>query len=222
MNLSRAASIVAFLLMASCAKPIDPGPPSTLEAPAPALTDLDARLLEIAAEYAMYGVVDSKFSWVRTLCREWEPPGRVSGSEDPATHGNKLYLLYARDWDAYVKGIERAQPAGQVIVKEAWESRESDKPDFSGVGFTDIDGNSKPESRPVKMEPAKKNGRWHMPTKKHALFIMLKAEDGWRYGTVSGDGKRVFQSGVISSCASCHRKVEPDSLFGLPGHPQDR
>jgi hypothetical protein len=212
--LMRILALIASLALASCAKsPTAPGGDS----------ELDRRLLEIAKEYASYGIVDNKFSWVQTLCRPFEPPARHSASTDVETHGNKLYLLYARDWDAYVKGIHAAQPAGQVIVKEAWESRESDKNDMERVGFTDIDGrHSTPETRPVRAAPAQKGDRWHFPTKRHALFIMLKDEGGWKYGTVSGDGARVFQSGLIRSCASCHQKADPDSLFGLPGRPQDR
>src|SRR5262245_19188669 len=99
---------LAALALAGCGAPTsephaDPG--------------LDARFLEIASEYPSYGIVDYKFSWVQTLCRVFEPPARISASADPETHGNKLYLLYARNWDAYIKGIHGKQPIGQVIVK---------------------------------------------------------------------------------------------------------
>ena len=201
------AALVA-LALASCGAPIsqpqaDPG--------------LDARFLDIAKEYPSYGIVDYKFSWVMKLCRVFDPPARISASADPETHGNKLYLLYAKDWDAYIKGIHGKQPVGQVIVKETWDSRESDKEEPGDRGFTDRHGHSV-----ARIEPARKGDRWHYPTQRHALFIMLKSEDGWKFGTVSGDGRRVFQSGRISSCASCHRKADPDSLFGLPGRPSDR
>jgi len=211
--LMRFLSLIAAFGLASCAR--TPSPPSAGD------PELDKRLLEIAKEYSSYGIVDNKFSWVQTLCRPFEPPARLSASTDVETHGNKLYLLYARDWSAYVNGIGAGQPAGQVIVKEAWESHESDKQELGG--FRDIDdGSSSAETRPVRAAPVQKGDRWHYPTKRHALFIMVKDGAGWKYGTVSGDGARVYQSGLIRTCASCHQKADPDSLFGLPGRPQDR
>jgi hypothetical protein len=168
----------------------------------------DSRFLEIAREYESYGIVDTKFMWVQVLCRIYEPPARMSASADPETHGDKLYLLYAKNWDAYVKGIRDRQPAGQVIVKETWDARVSDSEEAGG-------------GRRL-AEPVRKDGKWHHPDTRHALFIMVKADDGWRFGTVSGDRTRVFQSGVIRSCAKCHEKADPDGLFGLPGRPSDR
>ena len=47
------------------------------------------------------------------------------------------------------------------------------------------------------------------------LFIMLKAEDAWQFGTVSAGGK-VTSSGRVESCVNCHRLAKPDGVYGLP------
>jgi hypothetical protein len=72
------------------------------------------------------------------------------------------------------------------------------------------------------MHPAKRDGHSYTAGDKHGLFIMFKDDQGWHYGTVAPDGKRVLQSGRISSCVKCHQDAKPDSLYGLPGRPQDR
>jgi hypothetical protein len=81
----------------------------------------DARLLEVSAAYPSYGRVDDTARIATPLCRPPDPaPPRLSASRDPETHGRKLYYLYAKDHEAYRMVRDRAQPVGQVLVKESW------------------------------------------------------------------------------------------------------
>lgn len=199
-------------LLTSCGERVAPLAPSA-EIPSAPPNPIDRRLLEIAAEYPEYGIVDTKFSWVQTLCRVYQPPARLSESDDMATHGGKIYLLYAKDWKAYVSGIKDAQPVGQAVVKEAWEPKAVSREEAE---------RSDAEDRVRVLQPAKRDGGLYTAGEKHGLFIMFKDQAGWQFGTVSPDGKRVLQSGRLSSCLKCHQDAKPDSLYGLPGHPQER
>ncbi len=72
------------------------------------------RLKEIARDYAKAGKVDDMRRWAPYLCSDPGPPApRVSTDHD----GKKLYFLYAKDRDAYVKN-ETA--SGQWVVKESF------------------------------------------------------------------------------------------------------
>jgi hypothetical protein len=75
----------------------------------------------IGRNYESYGQVDDAFRWGTPLCVMPPPPElKVSAAPPTSPHGRKLYHLYAKHRDAYVKGGE--QPLGQVLVKEAWEA----------------------------------------------------------------------------------------------------
>jgi hypothetical protein len=147
-------------------------------------------LLEIARTYESYGRVDDEFRLAPALCTADVDPGpdrRISSSPDLATHGRKLYRLYAKeqtDSGSYIVAGE-ANPVGQVVVKESWA-----------------------------LEP---------PREKAELFIMYKldpetpdTDEGWVYGTVTGDGTAVISGGRLASCMSCHLEAPHDRLFGLP------
>lgn len=111
----------------------------------------DARLLEIAKEYPRYGRVDDESRWAPELCRLPNPStARFSQSDDPATHGEKLYFLFAKHRAEYIRlapkpsatdetpdkatpkvidAESKSRPAGgtylgQVVVKEAWKAKE--------------------------------------------------------------------------------------------------
>jgi hypothetical protein len=143
----------------------------------------------------------------------------ISDSKDESTHGMKLYLLYAKDVNRYLKRepartivgtIEEAKSAKQVLVKEAWTAEKAE-------------GNkAKAGDNPHNLEPAEKDGTKYFAGKRAPLFIMAQLEkdtpgsdEGWVYGTVSPDGTTVTSSGRVQSCMNCHVK-EPDRLFGLP------
>jgi hypothetical protein len=161
---------------------------ATAHAPAPVQ---DPRLLELAQSYAKYGRVDDVARLAPTLCRAPTPePPRLSSSRDLETHGRKLYYLFAKNREAYLHARELAQPAGQVIVKEAWV----------------------PAAASTMQHP--------ITGARGALFLMMKtgeadSDEGWIYATFTPDGKTVTASGKLASCMECHQAAPHDRLFGL-------
>jgi hypothetical protein len=194
-----------------------------------------ARLLKIANIYTVYGRVDDEVRWAPWLCRMPEPgQTRFSKSSDEATHGQKLYSLFARSRDAYLSK-PAANPVGQVIVKEAWVPKEIEgKP----KGEIKVETSKTSEIQvPEDLAPmyarglfgstdhfqpfAQKEGKWYKASERGPLFIMMKldpktpgADEGWVYGTVTADGKQVTSAGRVASCMKCHESKK-DRLFGL-------
>jgi hypothetical protein len=178
----RIASVLGgMILIGGCAS----APP-----PAPA-TVQDPRLLELARSYAKYGRVDDVARRAPTSCEApAQRPPRLSSSRDLETHGRKLAFLFAKNREAYLHVRELAQPAGQVIVKEAWV----------------------PAATSTMLDP--------VTGEKGPLFIMFKtgepdSDEGWIYATLTPDGKTVTASGKIASCMECHQSAPHDRLFGL-------
>jgi hypothetical protein len=161
-------------------------------APAPAPVQ-DPRLLEPAQSYAKYGRVDEVARRAPTLCDAPAPapePPRMSTSRDLDTHGKKLYYLFAKNREAYLHARELDQPAGQVILKEAWI----------------------PAATSTMLHP--------VTGARGTLFMMMKtgeagSDEGWIYATFTPDGKTVTASGKIASCMECHQSAPHDRLFGL-------
>lgn len=192
------------------------------------------RLLQIAAEYRQYGRVDDLMRWAPELCMIPPPPTpHASRSTDPATHGRKLYMLYARQRDAYAALCgARARGAGetgaQVVVKEAWRpvelpgvSPDAARPrsplrEESAAGL-DVRQDEGGTYFPYVVD----GGRVFRADEPAGLFIMYEsraddpdADAGWVYGTVSADGQTVTAAGRIASCMSCHRDAPHGRLFG--------
>lgn len=152
-------------------------------------------LLQAAAEYKNYGMVDENFNLAPTLCAAPSIVSKVpklSASKDASTHGQKIYYLYAKNKTAYVKLND--PEIAQTIVKESWT--------------------------PKKTKTA--NGESLQADQIYALFIMTKTEGepegtdrGWVYGTVSADGHTVTASGKVQSCMECHQQAPHGRLFGL-------
>jgi hypothetical protein len=192
-----------------------------------------ARLLEIAKSYAAFGRVDDEAHWAPTLCRAPRPAtARFSASKDTKTHGQKLYSMFAGDRKSYQALPEKGQPVGQVIVKQSWVPEE----------VTDKGQRLDPIRQRVKvaakgkdargmaadwldcfMPYARKGGKLYKAAKKADLFIMYKldsatkdTDQGWVYGTVTADGKKVTAAGRLESCMKCHQKAAHDRVFGLP------
>ncbi len=152
-------------------------------------------LLKIAAEYQNYGKVDDMARWAPWLCSAPLPPkARLSASTDGGTHGRKVYYLFAKNRDAYMK--KQPSPVGQVVVKESW--------------LPNLDSASNAVAGGAK------------PTEKRDLFIMYKldskvpdTDQGWVYGTATADGQTITSAGRVESCMSCHIQTANDRLFGL-------
>jgi hypothetical protein len=143
----------------------------------------------------------------------------LSASDSEATHGRKLYFLYARkpwEYKGNVWGLARGNskrdavraPLGQVLVKEAWEPVKADPAQAANANqkraFA-MDGD-------VMYHAGDKNG----------LFIMFKTmpgtphtDQGWVYGTVSADGKQVTSVGLVQNCMQCHVDARYDRQIGL-------
>jgi hypothetical protein len=213
----------------------DAAPPATPAADKPAAgapsKPFEARLLAIAKEYLAYGRVDDQARWAPYLCRMPLPPTvRHSASTDAATHGQKLYSVFARDRKAYL-AAGSTQPVEQVIVKESWLPTEVAK---DGGRLEPIRGKTVPipkeldtwgmkEHRDRLMPYARKDGKLYKAEKPAGLYIMFKAtpgtadtDGGWVYGTVTADGKTVTAAGRVESCMGCHVKAKGDRMFGLP------
>jgi hypothetical protein len=193
-----------------------------------------ARLLKIARFYPIYGRIDDEAHWAPVYCR-MPPPARPthSRSKDEATHGRKLYSLFARDRDAYLKGTSAI---GQIIVKEAWVPEEiPGQPNLAP--FTPGQPRKKTATNvPDDLAPlhvnfspdtdhfapyVQKEGKWYRAVRRANLFVMMKlapkepgTDEGWVYGTVTADGKTVTAAGRIASCMKCHES-QKGRLFGI-------
>jgi hypothetical protein len=205
------------------------------------------KLLEVAKTYTSYGRVDDEMRWAPELCRMPMPGmARYSGSSDEATHGRKLYSIFARDRLAYLNvkkttialGIRSAvqdrktrDNVSQVIVKESWLPQEVATPKTP-----ELRREPAPYANPPKTERKRadfadrdhfhpyvtKNGKTYKAARQGDLFIMFKldpkaagTDEGWVYGTVTADLKKVTSAGRVASCMKCH-ETKPSRLFGLP------
>ena len=179
-------------------------------ASAPTTTE---RLREVGREYRSLSRINAAYHWAPTLCVSNVPaPGVISRSPDAATHGRKLYALYARHEGPYERG--RVQPGDQVFVKESWEpvpvSPEEEaawKPGWPPEGTARLDG------------------RHYRAGAKKELYVMLRAEDpdadqGWIYAILTPEGVPLLSGGRRSACADCHEKAGPSRVFGFPRAPR--
>lgn len=206
---------------------------------------IEKKLLEIAAAYRRYGRVDDETRWAPFLCRMPMPSlARFSKSDDDETHGQKLYYLFARDRQAYIDVQESHNKPGQVIVKESWHPVESERvyspgdwEDWIKIASEINDeresnrdsDSSAPRNTISEMELvgsryplAERDGKVYRTEKLAGLYIMfrndsreIESDDGWIYGTVSADGKRVTSSGLVQSCIACHQEAPHGRLFGI-------
>jgi hypothetical protein len=188
-------------------------------------------LLKAAADYKAWGRVDDEMRWAPWLCRAPQP-GLVafSASKDGQTHGQKLYSLFARNRDEYrsLRGDGKIG-VGQILVKQSWIPEEvtgpKDKPgrwDDGKVIRTSPEGCRRPGYEGDHFYPYVSAGeKVFKATKQADLFIMMKldpktpdTDEGWVYGTVTPDGKKVTSAGKVESCMKCHRDAKNERLFG--------
>jgi hypothetical protein len=159
-----------------------------------AASAFEERLLEIAKTYRGWGKVVDTARVAPRLCAVPPVRARRSRSDDRATHGTKLYFLYAKDAAGYVAFDERADAPGQVIVKESFHAKTQRTAD----------------------------GERLVPGERAPLFVMFRddpntrgTDDGWVYGTLTPDGTRVTAAGRLQSCMRCHAGANRGRLFGL-------
>jgi hypothetical protein len=170
------------------------------------------KLREVARNYRSFARVDAVARWAPMACMP-PPPGlsQLSASTDEKTHGRKIYFLFARDSDAYLRGALKPSPVGQAVVKEAWVPEEVNDP-------------ANPRALDRDKPFAGSGGKLYRAARQADLFVMLKLDPatpgtdrGWVYGTVSGDLKTVTSAGRVASCMKCHQTRE-HRLFGPTDH----
>jgi hypothetical protein len=220
------AALSALVLTSSVPGEGKPGPRT--EPPAINLEQFHARLLAIAQSYPLYGRLDNNVRWAPTFCRAPLAVAHVSASKDTGTHGQKLYSLFVKIPEPYLE-LARQAPVGQVIIKESWVPQEVKDPartrqDVLSRKLTvrTEDGKGVKEIQDRFLPYARKNDKLYHASRQGDLFIMYKldpatpeTDQGWVYGTVSADGKRVTSAGRVASCMSCHQQAKQDRLFGL-------
>jgi hypothetical protein len=175
--------------------------------------------LAIANTYTAWGRVDDELRWAPTLCRLPYPGiARPSESNDPNTHGQKLYSVFARNHAEYPDGPH----TDQVVVKESWTAEL----------VTEADGGFRPESYQGTPDAsdnfypyAKNDGGVYRAAAPAGLYIMFKldaatpdTDDGWVYATITAAGD-LTSAGRVSSCMGCHVAATHERLFGVPKSP---
>jgi hypothetical protein len=208
------------------------------------------KLLAIARVYPVYQRVhdQSPAMMLRWAVRDCEAPPAppppnawYSRSSDEATHGRKMYSLFARYHNEYLRNVDTP---GQVVVKESWLPVEVK--DESAGGYVGGVDRREPIDVPTDLSPyekasvptphtpdrrmvAKKSGfnpylkvgdKTYKAARQGDLFIMYHVDpatpgtdNGWVYGTVTPDGKTVTSAGRVASCMRCHQSLS-GRLFG--------
>jgi hypothetical protein len=189
-------------------------------ADASATSAFEAETLAIAGEYLTWGRVDDELRWAPFLCRQPLPGiARPSESTDQATHGGKLYSVFAKLHSAYPNGPH----VGQAVVKQSWKTEPVTGQDASfspGSWRPNADGGD--HFYPY----AEKDGVVYRATEPAGLFIMFKVDPatpdtdaGWVYATVSPAGQ-LTSSGRVAACMGCHEtSATHERLFGVPLSP---
>jgi Cytochrome P460 len=181
-------------------------------------------LLQVAQDYKPWGRVDDEMRWAPELCRMPEPgKPKFSDSADEDTHGKKLYSLFAKKRsDYFYLGKNKTAPVGQVIVKESWIPEETTEVKPGRYGFEDrkkVQGGTTLNSDHF-FPYVTKGDKVYKASKPNGLFIMMKldpktqgTDEGWVYGTVSADSKKVTAAGKVESCMKCHVEAKYDRQF---------
>jgi hypothetical protein len=223
---------LVVVLLCGCANNSATNAPTTPPEDTAQSQSFESRLLEIAASYQSFGRATPAARWAPMYCRPYVPPTpevALSRSTDGATHGRKLYALFAKDLlqsgDYVVKG--QPSPVGQVIVKESWvpEEMTDDGRPLEPVRRKVMvrQGEALVERDDVFVPYARRGDRLYHAREKGPLFVMFKTDpqtpgtdEGWVYGTLTPDGHQVTAAGRVESCMKCHREAPHDRLFGLP------
>lgn len=187
-----------------------------------------ARVERAAAEYKHWTRVSDSARQAPSDCRMRPAVGaQMSASDAAASHGRKLYFLYAHDaWEYRLVGQSGAasdtapNPVGQVLVKESFDAVECDAPQR-------LEATSHPGGSEYPEEYARVGERWFRCGVPRGLFIMMKGQpdepdtdNGWTYATLTTD-HNITECGRIASCIRCHEQAGPDRLFGLPYSSRD-
>ena len=199
------------------------GEDASKDAPdAPILPQFEAQTLTIANAYLSWGRVDDEWRWAPSLCRLPLPGvARASESNDPATHGQKLYSVFVKNRDAYPMGSN----VDQVVVKQSWTAELVPGPDAAYQPNSYRPDGSVGTDSDHFYPYAHADGGVYRAAAPAGLFIMFKVDpstpetdEGWVYASVSAAGK-VTSAGRVASCMGCHEVAPYDRLFGVPKTP---
>lgn len=186
------------------------------------------RLLAIAQSYPLYGRLDANLHLALADCRVPVAAARISASKDTGTHGQKLYSLFVKQQDAYLDTSKHSS-VGQVIIKESWvpklvtDPAKAPQQELSRtLKVRTEDGKSVKEVQDRFLPYAQKDAELYHAARQSDLFIMYKldpatpnTDQGWVYGTVTADGRKVTSAGRVASCMGCHQQAGKDRLFGV-------
>ncbi len=195
----------------------------------------DEQVLEIARGYWQFIRVSDRLNWSPLACAMPRASGvQQSSSDDPSTHGRKLYFLFAKDANDYaslryshyyrqIGGQPNTEVTpwkaaiGQALVKEAFVPERVPASEEPERLVND------PERRLFPAEYARTaDGTFFRTGEPAGLFIMFKldpstpgTDEGWVYAATTPDGQTVLDAGRIESCMRCHARAEHDRLFGV-------
>ena len=196
---------------------VDPGDAGVASDAGPLIEAFAEQARAIANDYVAWGRVDDELRWAPFLCRQPLPGvARPSESNDSATHGQKLYSVFAKNHAAYPDGPHD----GQVVVKQSWTAELVTTPDASFTPGADAGSSSDLDDHFYPY--AKGDGGVYHAADPAGLFIMFKVDpptadtdEGWVYATVSPAGE-VTSAGRVESCMTCHEVATHERLFGVP------
>jgi hypothetical protein len=202
--------------LADAATTAAPDGPAAATAIDPALA---TQARAIAAEYRSWGRVDDELRWAPSLCRIPLPGvARMSESDDVATHGQKLYSVFAKMRDAYPDGPQ----LGQVVVKESWTAERVTDP---AATYDPQAPRSYPDGGDHFYPYARKGTETFRAGAPAGLYIMMRvdpatpsSDEGWVYATITAAGE-VTAAGRVASCMGCHVQADHERLFGVPTGP---
>ncbi len=219
-------AIAVLVLASSCSRPVaEPVEENAAEFHQP--------LLDATAAYEDLGRVDDETRWAPYLCRMPMPgQARPSESGDGATHGEKLYSLFAKDREQYLRPTSDTVAVGQVVVKESWGLEEIRAADaiVAGKYLSPAEQAALTQKQLIDYQRtqsgfhpyATRDGKIFRATERAGLYVMVKVgsadapntDQGWIYGTLTMD-RKITSAGRVASCMGCHESADHDRLFGL-------
>ena len=124
-----------------------------------------------------------------------------SRSGDTATHGGKIFRLRVKEDSNYAYDL--TQPKGQILQLASFYYEET----HTSLG----DGKSLRLSDSLYLNPTTRSNFYLMYKSNSKEY---RTDNGWVYGMVSADGKRVIQKGLVASCMKCHDQSRTDRMLG--------
>jgi hypothetical protein len=195
------------------------GAPTVDAGGVPIVDAFASQALAFANEYLAWGRVDDELRWAPWLCRiPYAGIARPSESNDPASHGQKLYSVFAKLHDKYPLGPH----VGQVIVKQSWKAELVTEAD---AGWAPGTVRTAPDGGDNFYPYARSDGGIYRAAELAGLYLMWRVETptadtdaGWVYATITAAGQ-VTAAGRVASCMGCHETANHERLFGVPLSP---